>query len=439
MRIAHCVGWYAPDSIGGSEVYVDSLARALRAFGVESVVLAPRDGQEPDRYLHQGIEVLRYPIPRERERDQHEGRRPHDAFDVFQSLLREARADVFHLHSLTYGANRHHLEHARSTGMATVSTIHVPGPLCERGTLMRFGREACDGLIDARQCVPCWLEAKRVPAPLARPLGALVRRLPASAAARAPGRLYTLLSAPARIARRKENLLRLAEQSQRLIAVSGWLHAALRRNGVAPEKLILCRQGVAPPHPACWGPLPNDLPGRPLRVGFFGRADPVKGLELLVQAVRSMPPALGIRLSLYAIAQDAASRDHLASSTHGLGADARIQLRATLPADGVRDAMRAHDVIAVPSQWLETGPLVAMEALAVGIPVLGSDLGGLRELVTPGRHGWLLPARDVQRWRDELARLCRERPLLSWAPAETPIVTHEEVARRHAELYRELA
>ena len=47
--------------------------------------------------------------------------------------------------------------------------------------------------------------------------------------------------------------------------------------------------------------------------------------------------------------------------------------------------LAGFDMLAVPSQWQETGPLVVFEAQALGVPVLGSDLGGIAELITPGK------------------------------------------------------
>ena len=46
--------------------------------------------------------------------------------------------------------------------------------------------------------------------------------------------------------------------------------------------------------------------------------------------------------------------------------------------------MANFDLLAVPSQWMETGPIVVLEAHAVGTPVLGANLGGIAELV----HHW---------------------------------------------------
>jgi glycosyltransferase involved in cell wall biosynthesis len=80
------------------------------------------------------------------------------------------------------------------------------------------------------------------------------------------------------------------------------------------------------------------------------------------------------------------------------GSDPRIHFEQPLARHQVSAALRDLDVLAVPSRWLETGPLVALEAFAAGRPVLGSDLGGLKELVIPGVNGQLVPAADEQGW-----------------------------------------
>ena len=74
--------------------------------------------------------------------------------------------------------------------------------------------------------------------------------------------------------------------------------------------------------------------------------------------------------------------------------------------------MRQYDVVAVPSQWLETGPLVVMEAFAAGVPVLGSNLGGIAELVRHGTDGLLVTPRSVEAWRIALETVCEDRALL---------------------------
>ena len=67
----------------------------------------------------------------------------------------------------------------------------------------------------------------------------------------------------------------------------------------------------------------------------------------------------------------------------------------------------SHQVLCAPSQWLETGPLVALEAMAAGLHVLGSDMGGLRELVEPGEGGTLIEPANVDAWVNAIGHLVR--------------------------------
>src|SRR5262249_29413820 len=63
-------------------------------------------------------------------------------------------------------------------------------------------------------------------------------------------------------------------------------------------------------------------------------------------------------------------------------------------------------------RWLETGPLVALEAFAAGVPVLGADLGGIAELVRSGVDGFLVPPDDAAGWAAAIARFARNRHLV---------------------------
>ena len=56
--------------------------------------------------------------------------------------------------------------------------------------------------------------------------------------------------------------------------------------------------------------------------------------------------------------------------------------------------MLAAAVVVVPSRWYENQPMVVLEALARGVPVVGSALGGMPELIEPGATGDLVPAND---------------------------------------------
>ena len=102
--------------------------------------------------------------------------------------------------------------------------------------------------------------------------------------------------------------------------------------------------------------------------------------------------------------------------------------------------MRAYDFVAIPSRWLETGPLVALEAFAAGTPVLGARLGGIAELVSDEIDGVLVPPNDPIAWRDVIACLAydRERVARLRAGVRQPR-TINDVARDMIVLYDQVS
>jgi len=419
MRVVHCVGWYFPEQVGGSEIYVRNLCRQLGAMGVECVVMAPAaDGSQP-RSMHEGVPVLRYPS---------------GDVERFRSLLAETAADVFHLHSAVLGAGVVELEAARAMVARTLTTVHVPAPVCLRGTLMHMGTEACDGRIEPHRCAACWAVQRGA----SRPGAELLARISPVTSRLTPrgvlGRVGTALRATALVQDHAAALTRLAAASDRLVAVAGFLHDALRANGIPDAKLYLCRQGVDRPRDATPATRPAHHEGT-LRLCFLGRWDPVKGADVVVRAVAALPPRVPVELTLHGTGSDEPAQAYLHALRRLAGNDPRIRLRGALSPDQVPGVLSAHDLVVVPSVWLETGPLVAMEALVAGVPVLGSDLGGLRELIVHGRNGWLVKAGSVPAWRAAIARLARTGLPPDLDRSASGVQTMKDVALQMRRLY----
>jgi glycosyltransferase involved in cell wall biosynthesis len=98
--------------------------------------------------------------------------------------------------------------------------------------------------------------------------------------------------------------------------------------------------------------------------------------------------------------------------------------------------LRKYDLLAVPSTGLETGPLAVLEAFAAGVPVLGSRLGGIPELVRDGIDGVLVSPDDPTAWATALRQLATEPGLLSRLRAGIrPPRTMKNVAEDMLEIY----
>src|SRR5947209_7471512 len=100
MKIVQAVGWYHPDSIGGTEVYVAALAKELTACGHQVLIAAPDPGlSAPRTYKYDGCDVFRYPIPASPSRDEAQGNVPAAGTEHLHRWLADTRADVVHLHT----------------------------------------------------------------------------------------------------------------------------------------------------------------------------------------------------------------------------------------------------------------------------------------------------------------------------------------------------
>src|SRR6516165_10455835 len=85
LCVAHCVGFYFPQSVGGSEVYVHDLAAGLSRCAVRSTVVAATD-RGFERYEWEGTPILRYPSNWADVR----GESSISGLSKFQDLIREA-------------------------------------------------------------------------------------------------------------------------------------------------------------------------------------------------------------------------------------------------------------------------------------------------------------------------------------------------------------
>ena len=119
--------------------------------------------------------------------------------------------------------------------------------------------------------------------------------------------------------------------------------------------------------------------------------------------------------------------------------DKRIEFHPPVPSTKITATLREYDLLAAPSQWLETGPLVVLEAFAAGTAVIGSRLGGIAELVRDGFDGILVDAANIRDWANALHRLSEDRDLVNHLRRNiTPPRKTSTVAREMAALYEKL-
>ncbi|MBZ9983107.1 MULTISPECIES: glycosyltransferase [unclassified Mesorhizobium] len=187
-----------------------------------------------------------------------------------------------------------------------------------------------------------------------------------------------------------------------LVALMRWSHADLIFNSRATRAAFgiagrsrthVVYNGVAGP-PAV-EPMHYDG-SRPLRVLLLGRINRIKGQEVLLEAVASMPPELRSRIEVRLVGGAFESTERelaLAELVNTMGLADRVSVLPFIsdPSQHYRWA----DIVTVPSRRPESLGRVAIEAMAYGRPPLVSAIGGLVEVVSDGETGWHVPPNNA--------------------------------------------
>ena len=130
------------------------------------------------------------------------------------------------------------------------------------------------------------------------------------------------------------------------------------------------------------------------RLVCVGRLNAQKGQLLLLEAAASVRDEIGDFELVFA--GDGEMRPQIEQKIDELGLRATVRITGWISSTEVREELLASRALVLPS-FAEGLPVVIMEALAVGRPVITTTIAGIPELVEDQKNGWLVPAGDVGR------------------------------------------
>ncbi len=421
MKLLHVSNSLYPLVTGGTEIFIHQLIEAQLASAEPPTILwAAHSSEEGATQSSQPSvepgQILLPPVPDANRRGTVAATAP--AIPNFIELLDDFRPDLLHVHSLSDRCGLAHVRAAKQRGIRVVVTVHAPGFTCMQGSLMHHRRTVCHGEIQDRRCTECRLVNGGLPTPLAQ-LVAMQSGWPISC--EQPGTLAHVLTA-----RQLTEAFRLAwKELVSLVdafhVLAEWSRQVLLRNGVPAQSLRLIRTAGPKPLPPR---TRQSMEDGVLRLVYWGRCAEVKGLHLVIDAIRALPPSLPVELSFFGPYWDCTYGRAMQRKIAG---DPRFKLMGTQPKEELLLRLQGYDLAVVPSIWLETGPLTVLEALAAGLPVAGSDLGGIAELLALHNTGALIPMK-AQAWSDFLRSIV-EKPESIPATSGMPIRGFEMLER----------
>ena len=157
-----------------------------------------------------------------------------------------------------------------------------------------------------------------------------------------------------------------------------------------------------------------------------GRLCEQKGQLLLLRALHRLREQ-GLRVELV-LAGDGEMRPEVEALIAELGLADQVRITGWIGGDTVREEILQARALVLPS-FAEGLPVVLMEAMALGRPVISTYIAGIPELVDDGVHGWLIPAGDVQALADAMRQVLQHDDA---ALAQIGARAHERAAARHS-------
>ena len=339
---------YPPIMAGGAELMVAWLSEGLLQRG-HRVTVVSTCGPEMEPYpveTRNGVTVIRF-FPRNVYWNfAREGQPAHrralwhlrdawnrDAGERFRNLMAEHKPDIVHTHLLD-GLSASVWRKARKSAVPVVHTAHDYHLLCPRAFML------------TRQWRIC--------------------RKPTATC-----RLY------------RSWHLRTARDVNVFVSPSRFLLAQHLAAGLPAVRTAIVRNGI---------PLPERQPRPAGRLRFLclTRLTTEKGVLVAVEAMRRLPPTIDAELVI-------AGRGPLEHAIReAAAADPRIRFEGYVSGPAKDSLLASAHHLIVPSLWYENAPVAVVEAAAYGLGVIASRIGGLPELVWPGRTGFLFEPGDPE-------------------------------------------
>lgn len=126
---------------------------------------------------------------------------------------------------------------------------------------------------------------------------------------------------------------------------------------------------------------------------YLGMLEPHKGVSTLIEAFSASKDGQGFILD---IVGEGSQKNDLSAMVQRLGLGDRIRIHGFLSREQLAIIRRKAIAQIVPSEWPENAPLSAIEAMAMGTPLIGSDLGGLPEILNTQSGHLEFRAKDVE-------------------------------------------
>lgn len=422
---------FFPFGWGGSEVYVYGLARYLQRKGHQvSVVIAldnvPSDDIpifEDDRfkvwqYYYEGTRVYRvlYPVSVKAIYSKSDNNllKGWNKFFAFVKNTFQIHYDIFHLNGFTAIIGLSMLDAARNIfpEIKIIGSYHTPIS-CPKGTLMYFEKHLCNISPSPISCTACIIQKRAAffPTNIAKWIAYFLPSV-------SNEYFGTGINLKSYIKTSIEGFQYLIKVVDHWIVHSQQIYDIMALNNVSKKNISIHRHGVAP---AFLHKKSKSRPGAPPQIfAFVGRFEKIKGIITLLKAWLIMEEDKNVR-QLWLIGDENAKNHELKSIVSLLKNRNDVAFLGKQAQSMIPNLLDQIHFLVVPSECVEIGPLVIHEAMARGVNVISSNIGGGKELCELYQRGCTtFNVGDIS----DLVKVLKNSSFINIYPEVTPANSH---------------
>lgn len=391
MKILLISHVYPPNYIGGTEMSTHAIAREFKQAGHKVQVLCADKWGKGKEYFNgvddnefEDIPVTRIRINWRLAPDPNRYLYENPLVEEYLlQYLPKIQPDIVHITScVTLSASL--LLKTATLGYPLILTLTDFWFICPRIKLLNGNGELCDGHVSSWECLKCLLwDAKAYRWPnrilnentLASMLQSIARHPKITRIKGLQGMAYD-------INQRRSYLCRAMNVCDRIIVKSKFVQGIFQEFGVSLKKLVLLPDG----EDTSWGKrIIHTSDRKPLHVGYIGHIISVKGVHVLIEAFNKLRG--GAELLIYG------DQNHDLTYSNQLsqlaGKNENIRFRGSFNHNHIDEILSQIDVLVVPSIWPETFSHVIREGFIALVPVIGSDIGAIPEVIEHNKNGFL--------------------------------------------------
>ena len=416
----HLVHQYPPHFVGGTELYTLAVATAQAESGHEVSIFTPAPSEVayepglPPSVVENGVRIYRVPTgARNRMQVFLQTFRQPQLRRSWRMVLETEQPDLVHIEHLM-GIPFGFVEDLHKRSLPYVVTLHDYWYICANAQLLtNTEQKICAGPdTQALNCARC----------------AVARARNKSASGVAPV-LAPLMS------RRNGQASTVLNQARRIIAPTKFVRDIYlpfvpgdSRIGVLAHGIDLPEKVIEQAHSERRIAQQNGH----LHVGYIGSIAWQKGVHVLISAVNSLAEE-DVSLTIYG---NPTAFPEYTSELEDLIERPGINLSGPLDRDAIWSAIADFDVVVLPTLWYETSVLVIDEVNAMGVPVIGSDIGVMSEKIADGINGRLFTPGDATELRDIISGLIVAPEMLSeWRRNIEPVNDIDDHIRALEKIY----